>query len=229
MMKFFILDAAQMKRYAVSSENRHEREGAAMVSWTTVAVLALVGMLGVACCVAVARAFFLPRADRVAYRMAGVWTAVFVATLVVCLMAKDAVGQQASLGVAVVACVLAFSLCPLLERWQRTREMAAAVAYLQLHRPVARTVEGESQPAPAPDLSGWESDLDSRCAQLARAYDLTRREEDVLRLLMEGMTFAQVADELVVSLNTIKSHVRRIYAKLGVSGKRDLLEKVSAS
>lgn len=229
MMKFFILDAAPVKRYAVSSENRDERKGAAMVSWTTVAVLALVGALSVACCAAVARAFFLPRADRVAYRMAGVWAAVFVVTLVACLMAKDALGLQAAVVVAAGACVLAFSLCPLFARWQRTREMAAAVAYLQLHRPGARTVEGESEPAPTPDPSGWKSDLDSRCAQLARAYDLTRREEDVLRLLMEGMTFVQVADELVVSLNTIKSHVRRIYAKLGVSGKQDLLEKVSVS
>ena len=63
----------------------------------------------------------------------------------------------------------------------------------------------------------------------ARSYDLTRREEDVLRLLMEGRTFAEAADELVVSLNTVKSHVRRIYAKMGVNGKADLLEKVSSA
>ena len=71
--------------------------------------------------------------------------------------------------------------------------------------------------------------LDATCARLARSYDLTRREEDVLRLLMEGRTFAEAADELVVSLNTVKSHVRRIYAKMGVNGKADLLEKVSSA
>lgn len=64
-----------------------------------------------------------------------------------------------------------------------------------------------------------------RCARLARSYDLTRREEDVLRLLMEGRTFSEVADELVVSVNTVKSHVRRVYAKMGVAGKQDLLDK----
>ena len=51
----------------------------------------------------------------------------------------------------------------------------------------------------------------------------------MLRLLMEGRTFAEAADELVVSLNTVKSHVRRIYAKRGVNGKADLLEKVSSA
>lgn len=192
-----------------------------MVSWTTVAVLMLTGALGAACCTAVVRAFFAPRADRVAYRMAGVWAAVFVVTLVVCLMVRDVFGLWVAALVAAVACALAFPLCPLFARWQRNRAMASAVAYLQLHRR-----ESALKPAAPIPLNGWESDLDSRCAQLSRAYDLTRREEDVLRLLMEGMTFSQVADELVVSLNTVKSHVRRIYAKLGVSGKQDLLEKV---
>ena len=75
--------------------------------------------------------------------------------------------------------------------------------------------------------AGWDSALDSTCARLARSFDLTRREEDVLRLLVEGRTFAEAAGELVVSLNTVKSHVRRIYAKMGVSGKQDLLGKAS--
>ena len=100
--------------------------------------------------------------------------------------------------------------------------MAAAVAYLQLHRPASRP----AQPVAAPG-SEWGTGLDATCARLARTYDLTRREEDVLRLLMEGRTFAEAADQLVVSLNTVKSHVRRIYAKMGVAGKADLLEKVS--
>ena len=43
---------------------------------------------------------------------------------------------------------------------------------------------------------------------------------------MEGCTFAQAADNLVVSLNTVKSHVRHLYAKMGVTGKQDLLDKV---
>jgi DNA-binding CsgD family transcriptional regulator len=96
------------------------------------------------------------------------------------------------------------------------------VTYLQLHRPVPAPV-----PAPAPAAPPT-LDFEAHCARIARAYDLTRREEDVLRLLMEGCTFAQAADSLVVSLNTVKSHVRHLYAKMGVTGKQDLLDKVSS-
>lgn len=189
-----------------------------MVSWSTVAVLAAACVVFGAFCAAAARAFFRSRADGTAYRMAGAWAACFTAVVVGGLMARDMWGLEAAAVFAACVCAASFPLCLALERFWRTRGMAAAVAYLQLHRPPR-----ESAP------SGWDSALDSTCARLARAYDLTRREEDVLRLLMEGRTFAEAADELVVSLNTVKSHVRRVYAKMGVSGKSDLLEKVSSA
>ena len=46
-----------------------------------------------------------------------------------------------------------------------------------------------------------EPDIEALCAKAARTYDLTRREEDVLRLLVEGRTAPQIAEELVVSPN----------------------------
>ena len=193
-----------------------------MVSWSTVAVLVLVCVEFAAFCAASARAFFRAQADRAAYRTAGAWAACFGATVVGSLMARDAQSVDAAAVFAACACLASFPLCLLLERRWRNRDMAAAVAYLQLHRPVP-------QPAEPDAATEWGTGLDATCARLARAYDLTRREEDVLRLLMEGRTFAEAADELVVSLNTVKSHVRRIYAKMGVGGKADLLEKVSSA
>ena len=195
-----------------------------MVSWSTVAVLALVCVEFAAFCAAIARAFFRAQADRAAYRTAGACAVCFGATVVGSLMARDAQSVDAAAAFAACACLASFPLCLLLERRWRNRDMAAAVAYLQLHRPVPQPAE----PAAAPG-SEWGTGLDATCARLARAYDLTRREEDVLRLLIEGRTFAEAADELVVSLNTVKSHVRRIYAKMGVGGKADLLEKVSSA
>ncbi|HEY4386838.1 MAG TPA: LuxR C-terminal-related transcriptional regulator [Ktedonobacteraceae bacterium] len=47
--------------------------------------------------------------------------------------------------------------------------------------------------------------------------ELTRRELDVLRLLAEGMTNAQIAKQLVLSTVTVNSYLRTIYSKLGVS------------
>jgi DNA-binding CsgD family transcriptional regulator len=48
---------------------------------------------------------------------------------------------------------------------------------------------------------------------------LTPREMDVLRLLAQGLTSAQIAEQLVISLVTVNSHVRSIYNKLGVTSR----------
>lgn len=49
---------------------------------------------------------------------------------------------------------------------------------------------------------------------------LTSREADVLRALARGRTYVQVADELGVSPNTVASHVKNLYRKLGVRSAR---------
>jgi predicted ATPase/DNA-binding CsgD family transcriptional regulator len=48
---------------------------------------------------------------------------------------------------------------------------------------------------------------------------LTLREVEVLRLVAAGLTDAQIADRLVLSVRTVHSHVRSIYRKLGVSSR----------
>jgi predicted ATPase/DNA-binding CsgD family transcriptional regulator len=47
--------------------------------------------------------------------------------------------------------------------------------------------------------------------------DLTTREADVLRLVAEGLTDAQIAERLVLSVRTVRAHLRSIYSKLGVN------------
>lgn len=45
---------------------------------------------------------------------------------------------------------------------------------------------------------------------------LGEREREVLRLLAEGLTYGEIAGRLVVSLNTVRFHVKNIYGNLGV-------------
>lgn len=51
------------------------------------------------------------------------------------------------------------------------------------------------------------------------ANELTARELEVLRRLSQGLTSAQIAEQLVISVVTVNFHVRSIYSKLGVSSR----------
>ncbi|MEA5002047.1 MAG: helix-turn-helix domain-containing protein [Christensenella sp.] len=56
---------------------------------------------------------------------------------------------------------------------------------------------------------------------------LTMTEEMVFNLYMKKFTAAQIADELFISINTVKFHNRNIYAKLGVSSLKELMVYVN--
>ena len=53
----------------------------------------------------------------------------------------------------------------------------------------------------------------------ANTRGLTARELDVLRLLIDGKTNPEIADDLFISERTVQSHVARILQKLGVSSR----------
>lgn len=52
---------------------------------------------------------------------------------------------------------------------------------------------------------------------------LTEREQDVLRLIAQGLTNKEIADRLILSLNTVKTHRLRLYQKLGLHTRAELV------
>jgi DNA-binding NarL/FixJ family response regulator len=51
---------------------------------------------------------------------------------------------------------------------------------------------------------------------------LSRREEEVANMVVEGLTNQEIAGKLGVSAHTVKNHLFRIYEKLGISSRMEL-------
>jgi LuxR family maltose regulon positive regulatory protein len=64
-----------------------------------------------------------------------------------------------------------------------------------------------------------------RRAEVGGAEELTDRELAVLRLLPGSLSQREVAEALYVSLNTVKTHTKSIYRKLGVDARDDAVER----
>ncbi|MDE8702500.1 helix-turn-helix transcriptional regulator [Adlercreutzia equolifaciens] len=62
-----------------------------------------------------------------------------------------------------------------------------------------------------------------RCEALAEAWSLTPREREVLALLGRGHSYPYIAKELVVSENTVRTHVRNVYKKARIGSREELI------
>ena len=60
------------------------------------------------------------------------------------------------------------------------------------------------------------------------AHNLSQREREVLVLIMRGRNVPAIAEELVLSRNTVQTHVRHIYEQLGVHSRQELVAYVEA-
>lgn len=58
---------------------------------------------------------------------------------------------------------------------------------------------------------------------------LSEREQEVAYLLVEGVSYKAIADQLFISINTVRQHVKTIYRKLDVQSKIQLRKKLSIS
>ena len=104
----------------------------------------------------------------------------------------------------------------LIEAWERY-EQAGAGAWAGRVRGELRALgirPGPRGPRRAPD-GGWES--------------LTRTERAVSRLVAEGLTNGAVARQLYISPHTVNTHLRHVFAKLGVSNRVTLATVVNHS
>jgi LuxR family maltose regulon positive regulatory protein len=66
-------------------------------------------------------------------------------------------------------------------------------------------------------------------APVGMAEPLTRREQEILQLLTQRLTAGEIAQQLVLSEQTVKRHRANIYQKLGVNSRREAIEAAAAA
>ena len=68
-------------------------------------------------------------------------------------------------------------------------------------------------------------DMFARLAVPRTEYGLTNREQEILQLMVEGLTTKRIGERLFLSYHTIDMHVRNIYAKLHVCSRSKAVAK----
>lgn len=63
----------------------------------------------------------------------------------------------------------------------------------------------------------------------AEAFNLSKRETDVLRCMVDGKPYKIICDELHISYSTVRTHVQKIYDKLHVSSNTEAVSKALKS
>lgn len=56
-------------------------------------------------------------------------------------------------------------------------------------------------------------------------YNLSEREKQVLQLLVEGYSYKMIAGEMYIAIDTVRSHIKKIYEKLHVNSKSEAVAK----
>lgn len=101
------------------------------------------------------------------------------------------------------------------------RDVAKITRQRQRH-PVQQTGEGSAHEAKR------ELTIDEKAELLAAEHDITGRSLEVLVLLAKGNSAARIEQELYMSKGTVNTHTRRLYQKLGVHKRQELIDMVDA-
>lgn len=114
----------------------------------------------------------------------------------------------------------AFERTVLMERMRRQHaDVRAALATAEQAAQALQDADLELrkvEPAERSPASRRLAEVESRVHEM-----LTRREAEVLRLMADGRTNQQIADELVITPGTVKSHVKRVLRKLHASNRAE--------
>ena len=151
--------------------------------------------------------------------------------------AVDDIGKAGEFGVGsqlgiwpVAQCLYKSSRPSLFSSWSLT--CCSCLAPLAFRKPSSpfrrRSMSKWSKRKKKGGGDGVEGSLEERCRRLAEDACLTEREREVFLLLVHGRNARYIQETLVVSYNTVKTHVSHVYAKLGVHSHQELIDLVES-
>lgn len=136
--------------------------------------------------------------------------ALFACTILLGILAAPLIGPQAAELITPVCTVVFFILYAASSSKTNARPEKA---------PPPATANGTATAeSPAVDLSGALPDL---CSE----YNLSPRESEVFFLFVKGHSAKYISEQLVVSPHTVKTHIKRIYEKMDVHSKDELIAR----
>lgn len=106
-----------------------------------------------------------------------------------------------------------------------SREAASRGSAVTLFGPILARAErlGEDGESPlALTLRKVSDGVSLECADLEPVFGVTRSEQQALLLLLQGLSSQDIAAQLNKSILTIRTHIKRVYAKLGVKTREQL-------
>ena len=65
--------------------------------------------------------------------------------------------------------------------------------------------------------------------EIGTRFGLTRREEETVKMLFEGLTSKEIAERMNISPNTVKAFLRLVMVKMGVSTRSGIIGKIAGS
>ena len=92
--------------------------------------------------------------------------------------------------------------------------------------PTGQRQVAREENAVAPEPEGRDA-FARTCEVLARRYDLSAREREVMELVARGNSARWIAESLCVSTSTVQTHSKSIYRKLGIHSKQELIQLVN--
>jgi DNA-binding CsgD family transcriptional regulator len=70
---------------------------------------------------------------------------------------------------------------------------------------------------------------DHHWGEIARALRLSAREFEIVRCIVDGCSEARIAERLGISIHTVHTHLERLYRKLAVSNRSELVVRLFAT